>query len=86
MELISMLAQTAADNGGGAVALGGGLVCMLLWIGILIASVVLWIWALVDAVKNPALDGNTRLIWVLVIIFVPTLGAILYLVVGRKGT
>ena len=45
---------------------------------------VLWIVALIDAIKNPGLSGNERIIWVLVIIFVPCLGPLLYFFVGRK--
>ena len=48
----------------------------LLWL-------VLWIWALIDAIQNPRLSGNERIVWVLVIIFVPILGPLIYLLVGR---
>jgi hypothetical protein len=44
---------------------------------------VLWIWALIDAIQNPRLSGNERIVWVLVIIFVPIIGSLLYLLVGR---
>jgi hypothetical protein len=52
----------------------------------LIAAValVIWIWALVDAIRNPALDHNMRLMWVLVIIFTSVIGAIIYLVMARS--
>ena len=48
------------------------------------ASVIQWIWALVDAIQNPGLSSNERLILVLVIILTQVLGAILYLLIGRK--
>jgi len=45
---------------------------------------VIWLWALIDAIRNPSLVGNQRIVWVLVIIFLPCLGAFLYLVIGRS--
>ncbi|MFP4144730.1 MAG: PLDc N-terminal domain-containing protein [Phycisphaeraceae bacterium] len=58
---------------------------MLVGLAVVVVSLVIWIWALVDAVRNPNLDDNTRLVWVLVIIFTQIIGAIIYLVVGRSG-
>ena len=45
---------------------------------------IFWLWMLIDAIQNPRLVGNQRIVWVLVIIFLPCLGALLYLVLGRK--
>ena len=45
---------------------------------------IFWIWMLIDAIKNPRLDGNQRLIWVLVIIFIPCLGSLIYYFAGRS--
>jgi hypothetical protein len=70
------------DGGGGALLFGGG--CVLVSILLAVASLILWIWALVDAIQNPGLSSNERLIWVLVIILTQVLGAILYLLIGRK--
>ena len=42
-----------------------------------------WIWALIDCLKSDFSDSSTKLIWILVIIFVPIIGSILYLVIGR---
>ncbi|MBA3313790.1 MAG: PLD nuclease N-terminal domain-containing protein [Planctomycetota bacterium] len=66
----------------------------LLIVGILVLlSVIVWIWALVDAATNPALDGTQKLIWLLVIFFTEIIGAIAYFVlrpsrtaVGHGGT
>jgi len=46
---------------------------------------IFWIWMLIDAIQNPRLDGNKRIIWVLVIIFLPCLGSLIYFFVGRSG-
>lgn len=42
----------------------------------------LWLWALVDVIKND-FAGMNKIIWLLVLIFLPPLGLILYLIVGR---
>lgn len=78
-QLITILAQ----NGGDAGALGG-LICMGVWVLLALVGFFVWVWALIDAIKNPALDSNMRLIWVLVILFANLLGALIYLVVGRS--
>ena len=64
-------------------ALGGG---MLLFVILLaVAALVITVWALVDAIRNPALDDVMKIVWVLVILFLgPPLGAIIYLIVGRS--
>jgi hypothetical protein len=44
---------------------------------------IFWVWMLIDAIKNPRLDGTQRVIWVLVIFFLPCLGSIIYYFAGR---
>ncbi len=48
-----------------------------------IAGTVLWIWMLVEVLTRETDEGNTRLIWVLVIIFTHWLGALIYIIVRR---
>jgi len=55
---------------------------MLLLLFVLI-PVVLWITALVDCLKSN-FAGDSKIIWVLVIIFLPVLGSILYFLIGRN--
>ncbi len=47
---------------------------------------VIWLWALIDAIQNPRLVGTEKIVWVLVIIFIPCIGALLYFLLGRKRT
>jgi hypothetical protein len=44
-----------------------------------------WLIALVDILRNKFTNQNEKLIWLLVILFVPVLGPILYFVIGRKN-
>jgi peptidoglycan biosynthesis protein MviN/MurJ (putative lipid II flippase) len=71
-----------AQNGGAAAWGIGGV--MLLWAVLAVAAVGIWLWALIDAIQNPALDSTMRIIWVLVILFTQIIGAIIYLAIGRS--
>jgi hypothetical protein len=54
-------------------------------VGILgILALVFWIWMLIDAIQNPGLSGSQRVVWVLVILFLNLLGALIYLLAGRR--
>ena len=45
-----------------------------------------WLWMLIHAIGNKGLNDGERIVWVLVIIFLPLLGSILYFFIGRaKG-
>jgi Phospholipase_D-nuclease N-terminal len=64
-----------------------GLVFLALGGLIGLALFVFWIWMLIHAITNKGLSDVEKIVWVLVIIFVPTIGAIIYFFVGRpKGT
>ncbi len=41
------------------------------------------IWALIDILKNEFI-GNNKIVWILVVIFLPLLGSLLYLGIGRS--
>ena len=46
---------------------------------------IFWLWMLIDAITNAALNGTEKLIWVLVVLFLHLLGALLYFFVARGG-
>ncbi len=48
---------------------------------ILILPMILWLWALINCIKN---DRKNKLMWILVIIFVP-FGFVIYFIFGRKN-
>jgi Phospholipase_D-nuclease N-terminal len=79
----SLLAHVTVTSNGGAAGglLAGGLGLIFVLIGI--ACFVLWIWALISALSSN-MSSTEKLVWVVVIIFLPVLGPILYLVIGRK--
>jgi hypothetical protein len=64
--------------------LGGlGGIEILLILSILFVPVLLWLLALIDCLKS-TFNGNDKLIWVVVILFFPVLGPLLYFIIGRR--
>lgn len=63
--------------------LTGGLVG-LVFLAIAIVVFIFWIMMLVDCIKNPGLSSNERIVWILVIVFLNWLGALIYMLAGRK--
>jgi hypothetical protein len=57
-------------------ALVGGLISL--------AAFVFWVAMLIHVLTNRALAGAEKIVWVLVVIFLPLLGSIIYFFVGRK--
>ncbi|QCR21461.1 PLDc N-terminal domain-containing protein [Pontibacter sp. SGAir0037] len=64
----------------------GGIGTMELLLVLLFGLVpfVLWLWAIIDLLRSDFRSGTDKLIWAVVIIFVPLLGALLYLLIGRS--
>ena len=48
-----------------------------------LACLAAWVWALVDILKND-FSGFNKLIWLLLVIFLPLIGVILYYFIGRE--
>ena len=59
---------------------GQVLIIMLIIIGILLG---IYIFVLVDILKSE-FHGYNKIIWILLVLFLPALGTILYLLIGRK--
>ena len=82
MDQLMFLAQEGVAQEGMAGLFGG---LAILWLLLAVVGLVLWIWALVSAIQNPALDSTMRIVWILVIIFTGFIGAIIYLLVARNS-
>jgi hypothetical protein len=54
----------------------------LIILTVILVIPVIWIIALVDAIKSN-FTGYNKLVWILLIIFIPLLGSLLYLTIGR---
>jgi hypothetical protein len=52
---------------------------------IMLAFPILVGYCLVDIIKSDFKDSTAKLIWVLIVLFAPILGSIIYLSIGRKS-
>ena len=78
--IIPILLAQAADNAAGVFfGLGAFGLAIALVLGLF------WLWMLIDALTNASLEPTMKIIWALVIFFLPFLGALAYFFVGRKG-
>ena len=60
-----------------------GLILIPIWLSIVIVLMILWIWTLLDCIKNESTDGNERIVWVVVIAVGHWIGALIYLIARR---
>jgi len=58
---------------------------LIFWMLFCLGWFLLSLIALVDILRNEFKGQNEKLIWLLVILFVPVLGPILYFLIGRKN-
>ena len=56
---------------------------LIILLFILIIPFIIWLWAFIDVLKSDFKDSTMKLIWVLVIFFLPVLGCLLYFIIGR---
>ena len=56
---------------------------LITWQIITLIYIGLWIYSLIDIMKS-SFEKNDKMIWILVALFVPILGPILYMIIGRK--
>ncbi len=61
--------------------LGGMGLLMILFIAVLV--LILPLIALIDIIRND-FDGNNKLLWVLIVLFLPFLGSIIYFLIGKN--
>ena len=52
--------------------------------GINILGTILWIWMLIDCATKESKEGNTKLIWIIIIVFTSYIGAAIYHFVLRR--
>ena len=49
-----------------------------------IGGTILWLWMLIDCLKNEAGEGNTKIVWTIVIVLTHWVGALIYLLARRQ--
>ena len=67
-------------------SIGSGIVglFLLLFMGAIgLACFAFWLWMLINAITNKGIADTEKIVWVIVIIFLPFLGSLIYFFVGR---
>ena len=59
-----------------------GLVLILFIVVLVLGSMIVWIWSLVDLLRAPT-SSDTKLLWLLVIVFLGIVGSLLYIFIQR---
>ena len=80
MNYLFLLADSADKAAGAFFGLGAFALILAIVLGIF------WIWMLIDALTNARLDSTMKVVWACVIFFLPFLGALAYLLLGRRPT
>ena len=57
---------------------------LIFWTLFFILSLIVLVVAAIALVRNKNLDSYTKLMWALIIIFIPAIGSIIFLTIGRK--
>lgn len=62
----------------------GGLTAILIGGGIGVFAVIIWAWLLIDIVRSEFKDGNMKLVWLLLAIFLPLIAVLTYPFLSKK--
>jgi prolipoprotein diacylglyceryltransferase len=56
----------------------------LLFLLVALLGFLFWLWMLVDCATNESDEGNTKIVWILIIVFTHIIGAAVYYFVRRS--
>lgn len=65
------------------IGIGFAIIPILLFLVIGIGGTILWIWMLIECITKESSEGNDKIVWLLVILFLNSLGALVYFLVRR---
>jgi len=51
---------------------------------IIVGVFAIWIWAMIDIITSKFKEDLMQIVWLLVVFFLPFLGVLLYLIIGRS--
>ncbi|HEV8284905.1 MAG TPA: PLD nuclease N-terminal domain-containing protein [Chitinophagaceae bacterium] len=57
---------------------------LIFFMAVAIAVLAIWIWTLLDIIKDHSKNSVEKLVWILLVIFFPFLGTLLYVIIGRS--
>jgi hypothetical protein len=60
-----------------------GVLVFLFMAALGLACFAFWLWMLIHAITNKGLGDGEKIVWVIVIIFLPFVGSLIYFFIGR---
>ena len=82
--MLALLPSLAfAQAAAGDAAAGASMAFLVIAACVGLAALALWLWALVDCLRDDTAVGNEKLLWALIILLGGAIGAILYLLIRR---
>lgn len=57
---------------------------LIVWTFLIMLTLLLPILAVISLLRSEYRDSTTKLIWLIIILFVPLVGSVLYFIIGRK--
>ena len=57
---------------------------LIIWSIFTVCLLILWVLAIVSILKSDFKDSRTKLTWMLLVIFLPVIGSVLYFLMGRN--
>lgn len=58
---------------------------LILGLLLFLLPTLLWLIALIDILKSNFKESTSKIIWVLIVIFLPIIGSILYFIIGKEN-
>jgi hypothetical protein len=55
----------------------------LLFLAVVLSGFLFWLWMLVDCATREPDEGNTKIVWIIIIVFTNLVGALVYFFVQR---
>lgn len=60
---------------------GGGEIFVILFV---VFCLILPFVAIIDIASNKSMDGSNKLLWVVIVVFAPLIGSVIYFLIGKK--
>lgn len=60
---------------------GGGEVFVILFV---VFCLILPFVAIIDIATNKAMEGSNKLLWIVIVVFAPVIGSVIYFLIGKK--
>jgi hypothetical protein len=60
-----------------------GLLAFLIAAVFSLACFAFWLWMLIHAITNKGIADTEKIVWVIVVIFLPVVGSLIYFFIGR---